>query len=1084
MGNFTTTKKEYLPYAKLANSAESLTYSDPRSSLTIFGTFAEQLTQEIFRLDGLDGLVGYNVKQKERIDTMRYSNVEYPEIVLQDLDIIRKKRNRATHQDAIEFQPTQADALKIGKSAYVVWSWFMGIFSHDEDYDPDHPKPYQKPVDMKQILADKEDEVAKLKAQIAKLQAQPIKVMPPTPEQKEKRHKITVRYAKLYGITESQTRELIDDQLRNAGWEVDTEKLNNWKNGTLPKKGHNMAIAEWVLPNKKRADYALFIGKELVGVIEAKRWDDDIAGQLPQAKEYSRAFTKSENYQLIDQDFGDYKAPFIYAANGRPYTKQYEEKSGIWFWDARNPMENSYALEEFHSPEDLKLKLTAVKKKDANKSLAQDEEYPAFANRYYQIAAVKALENGIQQGKKRMLLEMSTGTGKTRTAMSLMYRLLKHKRARRILYLVDRNSLGRQTANAIKDNKVGNYSLSSIYGMKELTDKLPDASTKIQIATVQGMIKRLFYSDDGKMEKPSVGMYDFIIVDEAHRGYAEDRQMAKDEYRAYNEQDYISQYRRVIDYFDATVIGMTATPALQTVNIFGHPVYSYSYMQGVLDGVLVDHNAPHIIQTKLSQEGIKFKKGEVDVFDETSKSVKKEELPDNMNFELKDFNKKVITRSFNEVVCDYLAKKLDPTNPKQGKTLIFAANDAHADMVVDLLKKAFKKAGNPVNDDAIEKITGYLRHPDEEIRRYKNEEFPNIAVTVDLLTTGIDVPAISNLVFLRQVKSRILYEQMLGRATRLCPEINKDHFEIYDAVGIYDAMNKVTDMKPVVKDPNHNVHYYVTKKHELFEVSDHKLVKQYQTDMSAAVERKIKRLPENAKKEFEHLNEVNSIDKWAASLSKMDENVFMDQWDRFKNLDKLKSIKPKQYISNEEDELVDVKRGYGNGNVEPKDYIESFNDFIKKNVNEIPALNIIATRPRDLTLKELKQIKLKLEQQGYKENSLQTAWKNANHVQTTADIISFIRQAAIGSPLVDHETRIRNAMQKIYGMADWSAIQKKWLRYIENQLIASSVLGPNAQEAFNSNNFFKRNGGYKRLKKLFPDQIDEIVKTLNDNLYA
>ena len=747
-------------------------------------------------------------------------------------------------------------------------------------------------------------------------------------------------------------------------------------------------------------------------------------------------------------------------------------------------MESSYALEEFHSPEDLKLKISAENKAVANKKLAEDKEFPEFADRYYQKKAVQALEDGIQQGKKRMLLAMATGTGKTRTAMSLMYRLLNHKRARRILYLVDRNSLGRQTANAIKDSKVGTNTFASTYGMKELEDKLPEASTKVQIATVQGMIKRLFYSDDGKMEKPSVGMYDFIIVDEAHRGYAEDRDMADEEYRAYNEQDYISQYRRVIDYFDATVIGMTATPALQTINIFGSPVYSYSYMQGVLDGVLVDHDAPHIIQTKLAKDGIKFKKGEVDVYDEASQSTKKEELPDDMKFELKDFNKKVITQSFNEVVCDYLANNLDPNDPSQGKTLIFAATDAHADRVVNLLKKAFKKVGNPVNDDAIEKITGSLRDPDAEIRRFKNEEFPNIAVTVDLLTTGVDVPSISNLVFLRRVKSRILYEQMLGRATRLCPEINKDHFEIYDAVGIYDAMNQVTNMKPVVKNPHHDVKYYVNKKHDLFEVSDQKLFEQYQTDMSAAVERKIKRLSEAAKKEFERLNEVESIDNWAASLSKMSEDDFVSQWDKFENLAELKSAGPKQYISTAEDELTDVKRGYGNGNVEPQDYIESFNEYIKNNINEIPALNIIATRPKELTLKELKQIKLQLEKNGFKENSLQTAWKNANHVQTTADIISFIRQAALGSPLIDHETRIHNAMQKIYGMADWNVIQKKWLKRIEKQLLETTVLGPDAEHAFEDSEIFRSHGGYKSMKKVFPKQIDQIVKTLNDNLYA
>lgn len=520
-----------------------------------------------------------------------------------------------------------------------------------------------------------------------------------------------------------------------------------------------MAIAEWVLPNGYRADYVLFKGLEFYGIVEAKKWDQDIAGQMAQPKEYSKEVPFRSGYQLVSNEMGEYKVPFIYAANGRPYLKQYQEKSGIWFWDARNPKENAYALEEFHKPDDLALKLTAKNKNEANNDLVNDDDYPKFADRPYQVEAIQAIEDAIKDGKKRILLAMATGTGKTRTAISLMYRLLKHKRARRILYLVDRNSLGRQTANAIKDNKIGTMSISSIYGLKELSDKVPDASTKIQIATVQGMIKRLFFGDDDS-EKPSVGQYDFIIVDEAHRGYAEDKELSDKEYRFYNQEEYVSQYRRVVDYFDATAIGMTATPALQTTEIFGSPVYTYSYQQAVLDGYLVDHDAPIIIQTKLAKEGIHFKKGsEVDVFDQDGKTINREKLPDNMNFDVADFNHRVITRSFNKVVCDELVKRyLDPTEPKLGKTLIFAATDAHADMVVDLLKQAFKEQGRPVDDDAIEKITGSIRHSNQEIKNFKNETNPNIVVTVDLLTTGVDVPSITNIVFLRRVQSRILYE--------------------------------------------------------------------------------------------------------------------------------------------------------------------------------------------------------------------------------------------------------------------------------------------------------------------------------------
>lgn len=1068
MSNFQTTEEEYRQYAKLATSAESLIYSDPKSSVAVFGNFAEQLTREIMHLEGFGD---WNLKQIDRINELKYRG-DYPPIVTKYLDDIRNIRNLADHDH--QFIVSKRQALEVDKKAYIIWNYFLEVYSQDE------VKEYKTPIDQANIFQLQQEQIEQLKKELeeARKAQTPVEV---SKELQVKRHKISVQFAKKHQLTEAETRQLIDRQLQQAGWEADSENLNNWKYKTAPQKGHNMAIAEWVLPNGQRADYALFKGLEFYGIVEAKKWDQDIAGQMAQPKEYSREVPFRSDYLLVDNDMGEYKVPFIYTANGRPYLKQYKEKSGIWFWDARNPKESAYALEEFHHPEDLALKLTSQNPEIADKDLVDDRDFPRFADRDYQVEAIKSIEEAIKDGKKRILLAMATGTGKTRTAIALMYRLLKHKRARRILYLVDRNSLGQQTADAIKDNKIGNLSIASIYGVKELKDKLPDASTKIQIATVQGMIKRLFYNDD-KEEKPSVGQYDFIIVDEAHRGYAEDKELSEKEYHFYDQNDYVSQYRRVVDYFDATAIGMTATPALQTTDIFGKPVYSYSYQQAVLDNYLVDHDAPTIIKTKLSQEGIHFKKGaEIDLFDQSSESIKSEKLPDNMNFEVKDFNKRVITESFNRVVCDYLAQNcLNPNDPELGKTLIFAATDSHADMVVRLLKESFKNAGNPVDDDAIEKITGSIRHPNNEIKLFKNEKNPNIAVTVDLLTTGVDVPEITNLVFLRRVQSRILYEQMLGRATRLCPEIHKSVFNIYDAVGIYDAMNKVTNMKPVVKNVSHDVHYFIDQKHQ-FEVNDN--FKQYQIDMTAAIDRKIKRMNDSKRKEFERLTEINSIDQWARDLPRLNNQEFLKEWKNFEQLDRLSTGSHKQYISNEPDEYLGIERGYGQGNSNPEDYIESFNKFIKENVNEIPALQIVATRPKDLTYDELKKIKLELEKKGFKENDLQTAWKNANQVQTTADIISFIRQAAVGSELVDHNVRIHNAMQKVYGMADWNMVQKSWLKKIENQLLSSTVLGPNAETAFSSN-YFKRQGGYKQMRKIFSDNADQIIYVLNENLYV
>src|SRR5690606_30680815 len=175
-------------------------------------------------------------------------------------------------------------------------------------------------------------------------------------------------------------------------------------------------------------------------------------------------------------------------------------------------------------------------------------------------------------------------------------------------------------------------------------------------------------------------------------------------------------------------------------------------------------------------------------------------LPDEISFEVEQFNKQVITPEFNRVVAEELAKHIDPALP--GKTLIFAATDAHADIVVDAIKKAFADAYGEIDDAAVKKITGSVDQVQKLIRSFRNDANPKIAVTVDLLTTGVDVPSITNLVFLRRVNSRILYEQMIGRATRQCPEIGKEVFRIFDAVDLYPHLQNLTNMKPVVVNPS------------------------------------------------------------------------------------------------------------------------------------------------------------------------------------------------------------------------------------------------------------------------------------------
>lgn len=313
MSNFQITEEEYRQYAKLATSAESLIYSDPKSSVAVFGNFAEQLTREIMHLEGFGD---WSLKQIDRINELKYRG-DYPPIVTKYLDDIRHIRNLADHDH--QFIVSKKQALEVDKKAYIIWNYFLEVYSQDE------VKEYKTPIDQANIFQLQQEQIEQLKKELeeARKAQKPVEV---SKEIQAKRHKISVQFAKKHQLTEAETRQLIDRQLQQAGWEADSENLNNWKYKTAPQKGHNMAIAEWVLPNGQRADYALFKGLEFYGIVEAKKWDQDIAGQMAQPKEYSREVPFRSDYLLVDNDMGEYKVPFIYTANGRPYLKQYEDR--------------------------------------------------------------------------------------------------------------------------------------------------------------------------------------------------------------------------------------------------------------------------------------------------------------------------------------------------------------------------------------------------------------------------------------------------------------------------------------------------------------------------------------------------------------------------------------------------------------------------------------------------------------------------------------------------------------------------------------------------------------------------------------
>jgi type I restriction enzyme R subunit len=258
-----------------------------------------------------------------------------------------------------------------------------------------------------------------------------------------------------------------------------------------------------------------------LAVVEAKRKNTDVSSALQQAKRYSRSFSASTETQLHDQNWGvqsEFRIPFVFSANGRPYLRQLATKSGIWFCDLRRPDNRSHALDGWYKPEALQ-SLLRLDEDRAHAELANTAFNYGFPLRPYQQAAIRETELRIGQGQREILLAMATGTGKTKTCVALIYRLLKAQRFRRILFLVDRSALGEQAANAFKDTRMERLqTFADIFGIKELDTQAPDSDTAVHIATVQGMMRRVLFPADG-VAPPTVDQYDCIVIDECHRGY-------------------------------------------------------------------------------------------------------------------------------------------------------------------------------------------------------------------------------------------------------------------------------------------------------------------------------------------------------------------------------------------------------------------------------------------------------------------------------------------------------------------------------------------------------------------------------------
>ncbi|WP_440888361.1 type I restriction-modification system endonuclease [Vibrio sp. WZ-1] len=939
-------------------------------------------------------------------------------------------------------------------------------------------------------------------------------------------------------LSESETRYLIDRQLCKAGWDADSENLK-FSKGTRPQIGRNMAIAEWPTGKDETgklgyADYVLFVGLKPIGVIEAKKANKDVAAKLSEAYRYSQCFDHDflrselqdaandpQSLDLIAESLPayvptwsdsssstPYKIPFCYSANGRDYRAAVKTKSGIWCRDVRHQTNMAKALTEWHRPEELIAKLESDNQLN-NRWFSDNADMSDLGLRYYQEEAVQAVEKAIVSGQQDILLAMATGTGKTRTAIALMYRLIQSQRFKRILFLVDRTSLGKQALDSFEDTNIKGDTFNSIFNVKGLTDRFPEDSTKIHVATVQSLVKRTLQSD----EVMPVGRYDCIIVDEAHRGYILDKEQTEGEEKFRNELDFISSYRRIIDHFDAVKVALTATPALHTIDIFGgekkQPVYRYSYRKAVIDGYLTDQEPPIRIVTQLSEGGVYLSQGaEVQRLSNQGELVN-DTLVDEQGFEVADFNRALIASNFNKVVCEELANNkdfaIDPTSPQ--KTLVFCVNNTHADMVVEELRTAFKAKYPQLEHDAIIKITGDSDKDATKVQsmitRFKKERLPNIVVTVDLLTTGIDIPSICNLVFMRKVRSRILYEQMKGRATRLCPEVGKTSFRIFDAVDLYSTLQSVDTMRPVVVRPSVDLQTLVNEitdsetyktieadgrsfaehSHEQLVAKLQRIIghAQFNRDKSKDIEAHIKRFDEICT-ETAGCNFLGLAKKLKEKGPKWSAEVFNNATNLISRLEQLKTeinaLRDMPIFTDLPDAVTGVSQVWGDHD-SAEDFLEAFDKLVDVSVNQQEALDIIVNRPRDLTRKGLIELQEWFDAQNYNDSTLRHAWNVAKNQDIAAKLIGHIRRASIGDALMPFEQRVDLALARILKANEWNEEQVSWLERLASSIKEKVVLD---DDTFKTGNY-KRKGGKRKLMNVFNDELDTILAEFNEYMW-
>lgn len=591
-------------------------------------------------------------------------------------------------------------------------------------------------------------------------------------------------------------RDHIDEQLTACGWLIQDKKRINL-NASL-----GIAIKEYQT-DVGPADYVLFVNKKPVGLIEAKREEEGhhLTSVEEQSAEYALAKLKYLNHDPLS---------FVYESTGA-ITR---------FTNYRDVKPRSRTVFTFHRPETFEQWM-----KEDKTLRARLHDIPALPEdglRDCQITAITNLEKSFKSQRPKALIQMATGSGKTFTAISFVYRLLKFAKAKRILFLVDTKNLGEQAETEFRafqpndDNRL----FPELYGVTRLSSSFIPTDSQVYISTIQRMYSILketeldesaeqdnpnenrFEPKDpipvGYNEKVPIEFFDFIVIDECHRSI-------------YN------LWKQVLDYFDVFQVGLTATPDNRTFGYFNQNlVCDYGYEKAVIDGVLVPYNV-FTVETEITKKGSIIKLGEkVDMRERLTRKKFWQALDEDVEYSGKQLDKDIVNPSTIRTIIRAVKENLPAMFPdrfdEQGafevpKLLIFAKTDSHAEDIIDIVREEFGE-----ENKFCKKITYRSEEdPKSVLQSFRNEYYPRIAVTVDMIATGTDIRPLEVLLFMRDVKSRSYYEQMKGRGTRTCSleelrakgtpsaRYSKDHFVIIDAIGV--ELSQKTDSRPLEKKP-------------------------------------------------------------------------------------------------------------------------------------------------------------------------------------------------------------------------------------------------------------------------------------------